>query len=153
MPGGAAMITIAVVAVLAIVIFVVDPGKLIEDLYTRSKNGGVLLEWDAGATDGAPSDIEALLRSYGVKVYARQYPRKHGGVAGCHVRRAQAKYADGILRGHGVPVLSKQLSKPIRPRRRWGVMAKSQGFAGWMNDALFGGEDEVRRLFGKEGKR
>jgi hypothetical protein len=94
-----------------------------------------------------------LLRSYGVRVFARQYPRKHGGVAGCHVRRAQAKYADGILRGHGVPVLSKQLSRPIRPRRRWGVMAKSSGFAGWMNDALFGGADEVRRLFEKEGKR
>ena len=148
------MITIAVVAVLAVAIFIVDPGKLIDDLYTRGKNGGgVLLEWDAGATDGAPSDIEALLRSYGVKVYARQYPRKHGGVAGCHVRRAQAKYADGILRGHGVPVLSKQLSKPIRPRRRWGVMAKPQGFAGWMNDAIFGGDEEVRRLFRKEGKR
>ena len=148
------MITIAVVAVLAMVIFVVDPGKLIDDLYTRFRNGGgVLLEWDAQATDGAPSDVEALLRSYGVRVFARQYPRKHGGVAGCHVRRAQAKYADGILRGHGVPVLSKQLSRPIRPRRRWGVMAKSSGFAGWMNDAIFGGADEVQRLFGKDGKR
>ena len=50
------MEVIAVVAVLAIVIFVVDPGKLIDDFYTRARNGGgVLLEWDAGATDGAPS--------------------------------------------------------------------------------------------------
>ena len=102
------MEVIAVVAVLAIVIFVVDPGKLIDDFYTRARNGGgALIEWDAQATDGAPSDVEALLRRYGIRVFARQYPRKHGGVGGCQRARAPAKYAEGVLRGRAVAGPSK----------------------------------------------
>lgn len=114
--------------------------KWLDDLFCTAKNGrGVLLEWSA--TSVAGSDVEALLRRYGVKVYARRYAKD--GTAGCHVRTAQAKYADGLLRGYGVPVLSKQLSKPIRPRRAWGVPATAQGIAGAINQSMDG--DSTKR--------
>lgn len=118
-----------------------DPIKWIDDLYTTSRNGrGVLIEWDSNCHTGA--EVESFLRSYGVKCYARRYPSN--GVAGCHVRTAQAKFADGLLRGAGFAVLSKQLSKPITPRTQWGVPAKAQGFGGLVGDAL-GVMDSVNR--------
>lgn len=110
-----------------------DPIKWIDDIYTTSRNGrGVLLQWDSRAHTGA--EVEAFLRSYGVKCYARRYPSN--GVAGCHVRSEQAQYADGLLRGAGFAVLSKQLSPPISPRSQWGVPAKPQGFGGIVGDAM-----------------
>lgn len=116
-----------------------DPIKWIDDAFTTAANGrGVLLQWDSRAHTGA--EVEAFLRSYGVKVYARRYPAN--GVAGCHVRREQAKYADGLLRGAGFAVLSKPLSKPISPRSQWGVPARAQGFGGIVGD-LFGVMDVV----------
>lgn len=118
-----------------------DPIKMIDDLYTTSRNGrGVLIEWDANVHTGA--EVESFLRSYGVACYARKYPA--GGVAGCHVRKRQAAFADGLLRGAGFAVLSKQLSKPITPRTQWGVPAKAQGFGGLVGDAL-GVMDSVNR--------
>lgn len=118
-----------------------DPIKWIDDLYTTSRNGrGVLIEWDANVHTGA--EVEAFLRSWGIKCYGRKYPA--GGVAGCHVRTAQAKFADGLLRGAGFAVLSRPLSKPITPRTQWGVPAKAQGFGGLVGDAL-GVMDSVNR--------
>lgn len=116
-----------------------DPIKWLDDLYTTSRNGrGVLIEWDSNCHTGA--EVEAFLRSWGIKCYGRKYPA--GGVAGCHVRNAQAKFADGLLRGAGFAVLSKPLSKPITPRSSWGVPAKAQGFGGIVGD-LFGVMDVV----------
>ena len=113
----------------------IDPIKWIDDAYTTSRNGrGALLEWDATSTTGA--DVETLLRTFGVKVYARKYPTRQEKIAGCHVPSAQAAYADGLLRGHGIPVVSAPLSKPIRPSRSWGVPAKAQGLAGKLGDAM-----------------
>ena len=113
----------------------IDPIKWIDDAYTTGRNGrGVLLEWDATSITGA--EVETLLRTYGVKVYARKYPSRREKIAGCHVPAAQAAYADGLLRGHSVPVLSRQLSKPIRPSMSWGVPAKAQGLAGRLGDAM-----------------
>lgn len=113
----------------------IDPIKWIDDAYTTSRNGrGVLLEWDATSVTGA--DVETLLRRFGVKVYARKYPKRTDKIAGCHVPSAQAVYADGLLRGHGIPVVSAPLSKPIRPASSWGVPAKAQGMAGKLGDAM-----------------
>lgn len=113
----------------------IDPIKWIDDAYTTSRNGsGVLLEWNATSTTGA--EVETLLRTYGVKVYARKYPKRSDKIAGCHVRSEQAAYADGLLRGHGIPVVSRQLSKPIKPSTSWGVPAKAQGLAGALGDAM-----------------
>lgn len=112
-----------------------DPIKWVDDAYTTGRNGrGVLLEWDSNAHTGA--EVESLLRSYGVAVYARKYRTSGDPTVGCHVRQAQAKFADGLLRGHGVAVLSPQLSPPIRPQHRWGVDAKAQGFAGIVGDMV-----------------
>lgn len=121
----------------------IDPVKWIDDAVTMSANGdSVLLLWNSNAHTGA--QVERLLRSYGVAVYGRRYPTSDDPVAGCHVRKAQAKFADGLLRGHGVVVLSPQLSPPIRPRWRWGVDAKPQGFGGVVGDLLFGVMDGQR---------
>ena len=118
-----------------------DPIKWIDDIYTIARNGrGVLIQWDSTVHTGA--EVEAFLRSYGIKCYSRQYPA--GGIAGCHVRTDQAKWADGLLRGAGFAVLSKQLSKPISPRSQWGVPARAQGFGGMVGD-LFGVMDTVNR--------
>jgi len=113
----------------------IDPVKWIDDAATSAANGeGVLLTWDSTVHTGA--EVERLLRSYGVAVYGRKYPLSDDPTAGCHVRKAQAKYADGLLRGHGIAVLSPQLSPPIRPRHRWGVDAKPQGFGGIVGDMM-----------------
>jgi hypothetical protein len=113
----------------------IDPVKWADDAVTGAANGeGVLLTWDSTTHTGA--DVERLLRSYGVACYGRKYPLSDDPTAGCHVRKAQAKYADGLLRGHGVAVLSPQLSAPIRPRHRWGVDAKPQGFGGIVGDMM-----------------
>lgn len=118
-----------------------DPIKWLDDLYTIARNGrGVLLTWDSQAHTGA--EVEAFLRSWGIRCYARQYPSN--GVAGCHVRSRQAVFADGLLRGHGFVVLSPQLSKPITPSSQWGVPAKATGFGGVVGDAL-GVMDGVNR--------
>lgn len=112
-----------------------DPLKWIDDTYTAIRNGrGVLITWDATSTTGA--EVEALLRAYGVRVYGRRYPTRTNPVAGCHVRSKQAKFADGLLRGHGIAVLSKPLSKPIKPLRQWGAPAPAQGLGGLVGDAL-----------------
>lgn len=125
-----------------------DPLKWIDDAYTAIRNGrGTLITWDATINGGA--EVEALLRSYGVRVYGRQYPTRATPISGCHVRKNQAKFADGLLRGHGIAVLSKTLSKPIRPARQWGAPAPAQGLGGMVGDAL-GVMDGVKRKQRKE---
>lgn len=116
----------------------IDPLKWLDDAYTMGRNGrGVLLEWDATSNCGA--EVESLLRTFGVKVYGRKYPTKRQPISGCHVPAAQAKYADGLLRGHGIAVVSPTLSKPIRPATSWGVPAKAQGLGGIVADLLGAG--------------
>jgi len=117
--------------------------KFVDDIYTTSRNGrGVLLEWDATINSGA--EVEQLLRSYGVKVYGRKYPTRSEPISGCHVRKSQAKFADGLLRGAGIAVLSERLSKPIKPKESWGAPAPAQGLGGLVGDAM-GVMDGVKR--------
>ena len=112
-----------------------DPLKWIDDAVQLAKHGdNVLLTFQTDSS-WAPVDVERLLRTYGVKVFARQYEDDEGH-AGLHVRAAQAKFADGLLRGHGVNVTSRQLSRPIRPSTSWGAPAPAQGLAGAVIDAM-----------------
>jgi hypothetical protein len=121
----------------------VDPVKWVDDAVTMGANGeSVLLLWDSTVHTGA--EVERLLRSFGVACYGRKYPMSDDPTAGCHVRTAQAKYADGLMRGAGFAVLSRQLSPPIRPARQWGVPAKAQGLGGVVGD-LMGVMDVVDR--------
>ena len=120
-----------------------DPIKWLDDLYTTARNGrGVLITWDANCHTGA--EVEAFLRSWGIRVYGRKYRTSTDPTCGCHVRKRQAAFADGLLRGHGYAVLSPPLSKPIRPNRQWGVSAPSQGLGSMVGD-LFGVMDGVNR--------
>lgn len=110
-----------------------DPIKWIEDCYTISRNGrGVLLLWDACEHTGV--EVENFLRAHGVIVYARKYHTSDDPTAGCHVRTSQAKFADGLLRGHNFAMLSPQLSAPIRVSRPWGAPARAQGLTGRLID-------------------
>lgn len=120
-----------------------DPLKWIDDAVQLAKHGGGVLLTFQTDTTWAPVDVERLLRRFGVSVYARQY-QDGDGHAGLHVRHAQAKFADGLLRGHGVDVTSPVLSKPVRPSTAWGVPAKAQGLGGIVIDAM-GGAPESRR--------
>jgi hypothetical protein len=129
-----------------------DPLKWIDDLLcTLHNGGGVLLTFQIDTT-WSGEDVERLLRTYGVKVYARVYADDDGH-AGLHVRHAQAKYADGLLRGHGVNVTSPVLSKPIRPSTSWGAPAKAQGLAGMLLDDLQPAPRRERRTRNRRGTR
>lgn len=121
-----------------------DPLKWADDAVQLAKHGDSVLLTFQTDTSWAPVDVEHLLRSFGVKVYARQYQDDEGH-AGLHVRAAQAKFADGLLRGHGVNVTSRQLSRPIRPSSSWGAPAPAQGLAGAVIDATTGAPRRRRR--------
>lgn len=114
----------------------IDPIKWVDDLFCSARNGrGVRLEWIG--RDGW--DGEQLLRSYGVRVWARGYDYENEQRYSLTVRAAQAKFADGLLRGAGFAVVSPQLSPPITPRSSWGVPAAPQGLAGWLQEIAIGG--------------
>ena len=104
--------------------------NLIDQLRRRGR--GALLTWNLDTHTGA--QVEAFLRSYGVRIL----DRKMGGQeVGVWVSVAQAKYADGLLRGGGFLLTSAPLSKPIAPRQRWGTAAKTTSVIGMIGD-LFG---------------
>ena len=117
----------------------IDPIKWLDDAICAARNGpGVRIEWLASGPDGA--DVENFLRERGIRVWGRKYafdgPEDTFAVT---VRRAQAKIADGLLRGWGVPVVSPQLSRPVTFGRVWGVPAPAQGLAGALVDGMTGG--------------
>jgi hypothetical protein len=113
-----------------------DPLKWIDDLLcTLHNGGGVRLEW-LGGLDGA--DAERMLRAHGVKVWGRLYAFEDGDRYGLTVRKAQAKWAAGLLAGHGCAVLVGPKAKPVRPRYNWGAPAPAQGFGGAVVEMLGG---------------
>lgn len=114
-----------------------DVIKWLDDLFCTMRNGrGTLITFQTDSS-WAPVDVEKLLRRFGVKVYGRRYADKEGH-AGLTVRNAQARYADGLLRGRNVNVTSRVLSKPIRPSRDWGAPATPQGVTGALLEVLDG---------------
>lgn len=121
-----------------------DPLKWIDDTLCILRYGaGVKITWSSG-TDWAGGDVEMLLRSYGVRVWNRQYARKKGvDDYGLHVRPQQARWAEYVLRKAGCPLTSPLISEAnrhVQPGgampRAWGVPAKPVGFVGRMVDFL-----------------
>lgn len=117
----------------------IDPIKWIDDFLCSARNGpGVRIEWLAVGPDGAT--VENFLRERGIRVWGRKYAfNGPGDTYAVTVRAAQAKIADGLLRGWGVPVVSPQLSRPVTFGRVWGVPAPAQGFGGLVLGGLTGG--------------
>lgn len=63
---------------------------------------------------------------------------------GLTVRKHQAKWAAGLLAGHGCAIMVGPRVRPVRPRYTWGAPAPAQGLGGAVVDAL-GGAPERRR--------
>ena len=109
--------------------FLPDPLKWIDDAFAIMHYGmGHKIEWYK-AWNGA--QVETLLNCYGVAVYWRDYG--HGkDTKGLHVPKAQAVWADYILRRAGAPMVGPALSKvnPGPMPAEWGVMARPVGVAG-----------------------
>lgn len=108
-----------------------DPLKWIDDALAIMHYGmGHKIEWYK-VSDWNGCDVETLLNRYGVKVYWRDYG--HGkNTKGLHVPKAQAKWADYLLRRAGAPLAGPALSKAnlgAMPTE-WGVMARPVGLAG-----------------------
>lgn len=127
----------------------IDPLKWLDDLLCMSANGqGTYIEW-IGPTGDA---IEMMLRAHGIRVWSRSYDYDREQCYGVHVRPAQAKFAAGLIAGHGGVVVVGPPSPPIRPRTTWGAPAPAQGLAGIIVGLFgqpFGG---TRRRGGNRGR-
>jgi hypothetical protein len=104
-----------------------------EILSTGANGGGVRIGWYAGA---AANGLR-LLRAHGVRTwgYRMAYDSDRRW---CMVRKRQAKWAVGLLRGAGYGVFEGPASPPIRPRTNWGAPAPAQGFAGLVAKLFIG---------------
>jgi len=100
----------------------------------RRGGKGHKITWQRELHNG--TEVEAFLRSYGVRIIDRQLATKRRE-PGVYVSDKQAKYADGLLRGAGFAITSVQLSPPIAPRHRWGSAAKDDT-AGGLYANIFG---------------
>lgn len=107
-----------------------NPILLLDDLLcTAANGGGVRIGWMAGA---AWPGVE-LLRAHGVRVWAADMARNPDR-RWCMVRRAQARWAVGLLKGAGAVVIEGPDAAPVAPRSNWGVIAPGQGLAGFAHD-------------------
>lgn len=129
--------------------------KWIDDAVARARHGrGRMITWIPYTHSG--SDVERMLRSYGIKVYARQHidkqmekhlkdrmvePGRHNGVT---VRTEQAEWAEYLMLRYGVAVTSP-LVKDSHARvqsgqmpKAWQVPAKPVGVTGALVAALMG---------------
>ena len=107
----------------------IDPIKWLDDaIQTMRLGSGVKLTWPPGAATG--TQVENMLRKYGVKVYKRQYTNGKHRDYGVTVRSEQAIWAQTLL--------DKFLAGGNMPKE-WGVPAKPQGWGGIIADWLSGG--------------
>ena len=111
--------------------YIPDPLKWLDDALAVMRYGtGHKLTWyKAGGWNGA--HVETMLNRYGILCYWRDYG--HGGdTIGVHVPKAQAVWADYLLRKAGAPIEGPALSKAqFGPMpAEWGAPARPVGFAG-----------------------
>lgn len=121
-----------------------NPILLIDELIATSMNGGgVRIGWYGGAAAHAIKHLrDRGVRTWGYRMaYA---PDRRW----CMVRRRQAEYAVGLLKGAGYAVFEGPFSPPIVTRTTWGVPARPQGYAGLIA-SLFIGFGARRRRGGK----
>lgn len=124
----------------------IDPIKWLDDFMCVLANGrGAYLEWIGPTGD----TIEMMLRAHGVRVWSRRYDFEGENRYGVHVRPAQARWAAGLIAGHGGVVVVGPQAPPIRPRTTWGAPAPAQGLAG-MVIGVFGRRYATRRKPRKE---
>lgn len=125
-----------------------DVLKMADDAAAISRYGrGVQFRWTYGAGYSG-ADVERLLRKHGIRVYARTYAAKAGDEYGVTVTTAQARWAERVMRGEGVPLTSplyddsnRHVQAGQRIGRRWmdapGRRAqKPVGLAGRLQDWL-----------------
>lgn len=118
-----------------------NPILLIDELFASANNGGgVRIGWYADAA--APA--VRMLRAHGVRTWGYRMA-DNPGRRWCKVRRQQAAWAVGLLRGAGWAVFEGPASAPIAPRTTWGVPARSVGFSGLLAEWLFLGASKRRR--------
>ena len=127
-------------------VLIPDVLKAADDAIAVSRYGrGVHFRWGHGWSG---ADVETLLRQHGIRVYARRYATKDGDELGVTVTTAQARWAERVLRGEGVPLTSplydesnRHVQVGQRVRRKWadrrgGKGAKPVGLAGRLLDWL-----------------
>jgi hypothetical protein len=118
-----------------------NPILLLDELFATTINGGgVRIGWYADAA--APA--VRLLRAHGVKTwgYRMAYDPDRRW---CMVRRAQATWAVGLLKGAGYAICDGPDAPAIRTRSTWGVPAPAQGFVGLLANLIIGGTRRQRR--------
>lgn len=91
-----------------------DVLKGVDDAIAIARLGrGVKLTWQRGL-GWSGADVERLLLSRGVRVYARDYPKGDEGEYGCRVRKEQGRHAEYICRRAGVPLTNPLIDKSNR---------------------------------------
>jgi len=139
-----------------------DPLKFLDDLIADlTQPPGHKFTWYAGG--GFPgTDVEAMLRSHGIKVWKRVYPEKQkketdpAPFFGLTVRKKQAKWAYQLMLTAGVPVRSGQIDgvRPLKngmPKSGWGSVARPVGLGGIVSE-LIGGRPKRRARKPRTGK-
>lgn len=114
--------------------------KWLDDAIASARHGsGTWITWDSNDSRSG-ADAERFLRSYGVRVIARQYSEKQTRDYGVKVKDAQAAWADALMRVDGWPVTSPSLGKTLRTLPpAWGVPVAPVGFLGnILSNAGFG---------------
>jgi hypothetical protein len=131
-----------------------DVTKLIDDLVARSRYGrGHKLEWPHSSV-WTGMKVERTLRRYGIRTYCRDYGQ-FKSTKGLHVPKAQAVWADWVLRRADCPLIGPPLSKvAVGPMPAdWGVPARGGGFAGVIIDMLGGSTPAPPRRKRRQRKR
>lgn len=125
-------------------LLVPDVLKAADDAVAVSRYGrGVQFRWESGL-GWSGADVERLLRQHGIRVYARRYVEKEGDEYGVTVTTAQARWAERVMRGEGVPLTSPLADEsnrhvmPGRMPREWrkDEPQKPVGLAGRLLDWL-----------------
>jgi hypothetical protein len=129
-------------------LLVPDVLKTADDAAAIARYGrGVQFRWESGL-GWSGADVERLLRQHGIRVYARRHVEKEGDEYGVTVTTAQARWAERVMRGEGVPLTSplyhesnRNVQAGRRIGRRWAdapgrKAQKPVGLAGRLLDWL-----------------
>jgi len=121
-----------------------DPLKMIDDMIaSATQPGGHKITW-FWSTGHSGAEIEKFLRSYGVRVWRRQYEERNGDVSiyGLTVRKSQAKWACTLLLTYNVAIRSGRVkgarAMASLPRTSWNSIAPAVGLGGIVSEMIIG---------------